>query len=600
MSFDRPTVPAPEHRVTRWGSDALAELLSRLDLPFIALTPGSSYRGLHDSLVNYGDNAAPTMIVCIHEEHAVAVAHGYAKVSGRPLAVALHANVGLMHAVMAVYNAWCDRVPMVIIGATGPVDAAERRPWIDWIHTAADQGALVRSYVKFDDQPASIPAALEALVRADAVTRSYPQAPVYVNLDASIQEAELTAPPPMPELRRFAPPSPPWPGGPAFESALELMTSARRPVILVGRVGRGEDDWRRRIELAEGLGAAVLCDLKAGAGFPSAHPLNLGSPGTFLAPGAAAAMRESDCIISLDWIDLGGTVGQAATDGALDAQIVSVSGDHVLHNGWSKDHFGLPAVDAHVAAQPDAFVAEALHRLSERAPRAGWRSERTPAPAPQATTTEGGSAVLTVRDLAVALRGALDGHDSCLVRLPLGWNGEDLWVDHPLDYLGQDGGGGVGSGPGMAVGAALALRDSDRMALAVLGDGDFVMGSSALWTAAHLELPLLVIVANNRSFFNDEVHQERVARVRDRPVENRWLGQHMREPDIDLTAIAAGLGFVGLGPAHDRGELGRALAEAVATVAEGGRVVLDVRVTQSDYPGGPPPTRSRSMAAAGS
>src|ERR1700752_3146398 len=148
-----------------WGCDALAELLSRLGLRYVALVPGSSYRGLHDSLVNYGGNREPRMLVCLHEEHAVAIAHGYAKVTGRPMAVAIHSNVGLMHASMAIYNAWCDRVPMLIIGATGPVDRPRRRPWIDWIHPSADQGALIRPYCKWDDQPASVEAALDSLAR---------------------------------------------------------------------------------------------------------------------------------------------------------------------------------------------------------------------------------------------------------------------------------------------------------------------------------------------------------------------------------------------------------------------------------------------------
>src|SRR5579884_3573173 len=160
LGVESPVAPPAGPPPLGWGSDAIAELLRRLELPYISLNPGSSYRGLHDSLVNYLGNERPRMIVCLHEEHAVAVAHGYAKVTGRPMAVALHSNVGLMHATMALYNAFCDRVPMLVIGATGPVDAARRRPWIDWIHTAADQGALVRNYVKWDDQPASVEAAL--------------------------------------------------------------------------------------------------------------------------------------------------------------------------------------------------------------------------------------------------------------------------------------------------------------------------------------------------------------------------------------------------------------------------------------------------------
>src|SRR5215470_4456137 len=186
-----------------FGSDVVAETLRDLDIPYIALNPGASYRGLHDSLVNYLGNAAPQMLLCLHEESAVAIAHGYAKVTGRAMAAALHSNVGLMHATMAIFNAWCDRMPVLLLGATGPVDAAKRRPWIDWIHTARDQGALVRGYVKWDDQPASPAAAREALIRAAWLAEMAPQAPVYVNLDAAIQESELAAPLPPLDIQRL-------------------------------------------------------------------------------------------------------------------------------------------------------------------------------------------------------------------------------------------------------------------------------------------------------------------------------------------------------------------------------------------------------------
>src|SRR5437660_4699379 len=186
MGFVERPMPAPGGEFSMaWGSDAMAEVLRRLELPYVSLNPGSSYRGLHDSLVNYLGNQSPQLIVCLHEEHAVALAHGYAKVTGRPMAVALHSNVGLMHATMGLYNAFCDRVPMLVIGATGPLDAAQRRPWIDWIHTAADQGALIRGYVKWDDQPGSVAAALDSLVHGYTATTSYPSAPVYVCLDSA-------------------------------------------------------------------------------------------------------------------------------------------------------------------------------------------------------------------------------------------------------------------------------------------------------------------------------------------------------------------------------------------------------------------------------
>src|ERR1700719_2205140 len=175
-----------------WGSDVVAETLRALALPYIALVPGASFRGLHDSLVNLLGNRDPQMLLCLHEEHAVAMAHGYAKVTGRPMGAIVHSNVGLMHATMAIFNAWCDRAPVVVLGATGPVDAAKRRPWIDWIHTAQDQGALVRNYTKWDDQPASPEAAQEALLRATWIANTEPMGPVYINLDAEMQEAKLT------------------------------------------------------------------------------------------------------------------------------------------------------------------------------------------------------------------------------------------------------------------------------------------------------------------------------------------------------------------------------------------------------------------------
>ena len=201
--FDRP-VPAGVN-AAGFGSDVVADALRALDIPYIALNPGASYRGLHDSLVNYLGNERPQMLLCLHEESAVAIAHGYAKVTGKAMAAAVHSNVGLMHATMAIFNAWCDRMPMVVLGATGPVDAAKRRPWIDWIHTARDQGALVRGYTKWDDQPASPAAAREAVLRAGWIANTAPRGPTYVNLDAEMQESKLPEPVPPIDAKRFMP-----------------------------------------------------------------------------------------------------------------------------------------------------------------------------------------------------------------------------------------------------------------------------------------------------------------------------------------------------------------------------------------------------------
>jgi thiamine pyrophosphate-dependent acetolactate synthase large subunit-like protein len=562
-----------------WGSDAIAEVLRRLDLPFFSYVPGASYRGLHDSLVNYLGNANPRMVLCLHEEHAVAVAQGYAKVTGRPMAVGLHSNVGLMHATMAIFNAYCDRAPMVILGATGPLDAAERRPWIDWIHTASDQGALIRNYTKWDDQPGSIEAAVESVIRAEQITRSYPSAPAYVCLDAGLQESRLAVPAEIPDLALYKPPDPPAPGASAVARTLDLLAAARRPLLLFGRGRRDDDAWADRVRLAERLGACVLTDLKTPAMFPTAHRLHPAAPGTRLTDGGSELARRSDLILSFDWIDLAGTL-QAAFGHDAVPPVISCTNDGALHNGWSKDYFALPPTELAVSAQPDAFVRALLSALPSGpdTPRAGWPGTAAGASPRPAASPGPEDADLTVADLAAALRQAVEGRPACWISLPRGWPSDQVDFRDPLDYLGKDGGGGVGAGPGIAVGAALALRETGRFPLAVVGDGDFLMGNSALWTAAHHRLPLLVVVANNRTYYNDEVHQERVARRRGRPVENRSVGQHIRDPDPDLAVMARSMGLSGYGPVLTPVELKEALASAIADVVAGAAAVVDVRV----------------------
>ncbi len=565
-ALDRP-VPAGVN-AAGFGSDVAADALRALDIPYIALNPGASYRGLHDSLVNYLGNTRPQMLLCLHEESAVAIAHGYAKVTGKPMAVAVHSNVGLMHATMGLFNAWCDRMPMVVLGATGPVDAPKRRPWIDWIHTARDQGALIRGYTKWDDQPASPLAAREAILRAGWIAATAPCGPTYVNLDAGMQEEKLAEPLPPIDTKRFMPEVASAPPADAVARAGALLRDAKHAVILAGRVSRSEQAWDARVALAERLGAQVVTDIKVGAAFPTHHALHVGTP-SFLGPSSVGleALRAANVILSLDWVDLAGTLKQA---GAVTAKIVQVSIDHHLHNGWSMDYQGLPPVDLFIACEPDAAVPALLEALGPGAPRAvAARAKEFPKPAGDK---------LTVDHLADALRRAVGTRPVSLTHVSLSWNGASWAFQHPLDYIGSDGGGGVGGGPGISVGAALALKGSGRLAVAVCGDGDFMMGCTALWTAAHYKIPLLIVVANNRSFFNDELHQERVARMRNRPVENRWIGQRISDPDIDIAGVARAQGAQGFGPVSAIAELPAVFAKAIAAVEAGHVAVVDVRV----------------------
>ncbi|HSU43315.1 MAG TPA: thiamine pyrophosphate-binding protein, partial [Casimicrobiaceae bacterium] len=353
-SVDRPESTADS--TSCWGSDVLAGMLRALGVEYIALTPGASFRGLHDSLVNRLGNAHPQMLLALHEETAVAIAHGYARVTGRPMAVALHANVGLMHATMAIFNAWCDRVPMLLLGGVGPMDAVQRRPRVDWIHTARDLGALVRGYTKWDDQPSSVAAALESMLRAWQITQTAPKGPVYVCLDASIQEQAIDTDIALPPVDRFRPASAASPSADALAQAAQALSNASRPLMLIGRVSGDSDDWRRRVELAERLDARVITDLKTGATFPTQHPLHPHAPGIFIGTDAAALVRDADVILSLDWIDLAGTL-KVATGGAWPAAtIIQCSLDAYCHNGFSMDYQSLPPADVAMLACPDALV----------------------------------------------------------------------------------------------------------------------------------------------------------------------------------------------------------------------------------------------------
>ncbi len=581
MPADRIERPLPSGaNAPAFGSDVVADTLRALDIRYIALNPGASYRGLHDSLVNYLGNTRPQMLLCLHEESAVAIAHGYAKVTGRAMAAAVHSNVGLMHATMAIFNAWCDRLPVIVLGATGPVDAVKRRPWIDWIHTARDQGALIRHYTKWDDQPASPAAAREALLRASFLAHIAPMGPVYVNLDAEMQEMKLAEPLAPLDVARFTPPVTSAAPAELVAQAAAMLKSARRPVILVGRVSRSLEAWNARVALAEALGARVATCLKTAAGFPTDHPLHAGPPSVIAPVGdAAAAIKAADAILSLDWIDLGGTLGSVFGQ-APAPKIAQVSIDHHVHNGWSMDHQGLPPVDLFLAADPDAAVPALVAAIG------GGAKPRLAAQPPAVPTLADGA--LTVEHLARALMAATAERSVTLTHLPLSWNGGWWPFRHPLDFLGSDGGGGLGAGPGITVGAALALKDtnsgSGRLAIGICGDGDFLMGVTALWTAAHYRIPLMIVVANNRSFFNDEVHQERVARMRGRPVENKWIGQRISDPDIDLAALARAQGAAGFGPVEKIEELAGVFAEAIAAVERGEVAVVDVVVAPGYTP----------------
>ena len=559
-----------------WGSDIIAHALREQGFPYVCVVPGASYRGLHDSIVNYLGNDTPKMITCLHEEHAVAIAHGYAQVTNEPLAVVVHSNVGLMHATMAIFNAWCDRAPVVVLGAGGPMDAEKRRHWIEWIHAAADQGALVRDYTKWDDQPASAVAAVDSIRRGSMIARTRPFGPVYVNLDISYQEEKLSALPAPARLDQFAPPSAPYPSPADVERFCAIVAKAQNPILLCGRMSRDGKAWQERVAFIEAIGARVYSPFNVAGSFPQSHPQYAGTLLYALRPSMVEDLRNTDLVISFDWTDLGGTLEQLWPKGEGAPPVVQCSNDFEIHRGWSMDYQRMPYVDLRIPTTPETLVSAALpHLEKQRAPAASRPAWQHDVPA---------SGSIGVRDLAATFLAVTEGEKITLVSRPIGWPGQALRCDEPLDFLGGNGGGGVGAGPGMAVGAALAIRDlhPDRVAVAVLGDGDCLMGINALWSAAASRIPVLIIVANNRSYFNDEAHQERMAKVRGRPVENKWIGQRLDDPAPDIAVLAKGQGLEGIGPVTDVADLAAALRDGLAQVKAGKPTLIDV-VVRGEY-----------------
>lgn len=567
-----------------WGSDVIADTIRALGYRYIALVPGSSFRGLHDSLVNHLGNHDPSIIVCLHEEHAVSIADGFSRVAQEPMAVALHANVGVMHASMSIFNAWCDRRPMLIIGATGPVDARKRRPWIDWIHTSRDQGALIRDFVKWDDQPTSAEAAIEAVLRADQIARTAPAGPVYVCLEVEMQETALERTVKVPDVRRFPAADMPVASADALRRMVDALRAARSPLLLFGRGSRDGQAWKRRVELAEMLGASVMTTLHNASVFPTEHPLHYLAP-VAERPDAAeiALLRQADLIVSFDWHDLAGFLsarfGDIQTQTPAPTQIVHCSLDGFAANGWSMDHQAFPAADIRVLADPDSFVSQLLAEVrasgnwtpaAPNADGAHWTATAPTGPDP--------SLPFNSEQLAFTLSAFVQDKDVTFARLPFGWPRVASRFTTPLDFLGKDGGGAVGTGPGHTIGAALALKDSGRLTIGVIGDGDYLMGVNALWTASNLKLPMLMVVANNRSYFNDEVHQERMARQRGRPVENKGIGQKLDDPPPDIIGLARAQGFDGGTPVSDVESLQQELVKAAAVVAAGGRYIVDALI----------------------
>jgi benzoylformate decarboxylase/acetolactate synthase-1/2/3 large subunit len=561
----------------RFGSDLLVERLARLGVRHVALNPGASIRGFHDSLVN-PPAAAPELVLALHEEIAVAIAHGYAKAGGGTMAVGVHDTVGLLHASMALFNAWADRAPILAFVGTGPLDAARRRPWIDWIHTVTDQAALVRDFTVWNDQPTSVAALLASTDRAWTAIHRAPVGPGLIALDVDVQEATVEPDAFRNELLAAAiTPSRPAPDPTVVEAIVRDLRAARAPVFVTDRP-LGAAASALLVELAQRVGAGLL-ELGGGVSFPVGHPHDVSeaSDAAISAADQLLFVEVRDPTWALGTVDLGSRQVQT---GWRQTPVASIGLAGALDKTWMVTESGGPA-RIELTSDPELALAALLD---------AWGSERRPLDAAlaAAAATPPPELPAAIRDargihrghVGRALAAALEGTDWTIANGLLGsWARRTLRFQRTDQFLGRSFAGGLGYGTGASIGAALALRGSGRVVVDLQGDGDFLYTPQALWTAAHDGIPLLVVIDSNRSYFQDERHQRAVARHRGRPPERVGMGITIDEPAVDHASLARSLGVAAEGPIEDYAELEAALARAVARVRSGEPVLLDVRTT---------------------
>ena len=564
----------------KYGSDLVVDLLQRFGVEYAALNPGSSFRGLHDSIVNYGANR-PGIILCPHEEVAVALAHGYAKVTGRPMAAIVHDVVGLLHASMAVYYAYLDRAPVLVLGATGPMEMTRRRPHIDWIHTAVAQGGAVRDYTKWDYQPVGAQDVAESFARAYRLATTDPQGPVYLCYDAGFQEAPLDEAVELPSPQRVQP-ARLHPDPEAIERLAGWLVEAENPVIVTEYLGRRPDAVAALVELAQLVGAAVL-DSGQRLCFPTNHPLNL--------TGAEELIESADLVLALDVRDLHGALSRVDRVSRRTQSRVR-SGCRVAEAGlgdlgirsWSQEFQRLQPVDLSVLCDAGLAV-EALtrccrqklvagdKRARDRAERHGEHHRRLREKWTAEARQSAERTPIATAHLAAAVWEAIGGTDWVLTANTVRDWARRLWdFDQPHRHPGQS--LGTATQIGISLGVALAHRGSGRLVVDLQPDGDLLYDAAALWVASYHRMPMLVVMYNNRAYYNDWEHQILVARERGRDEAMAYLGMEIDNPSPDFAGLARSFGWYADGPVENPNDLKGAVERARDVVLGEGRPAL--------------------------
>ncbi len=590
------TPPAPRidvYSTDRPGSDFMLEVIKTLGFEYVCANPGSSFRGLHESIVNKGGNKSPELLTCCHEESSVAMGHGYAKIEGKPLMVMAHGTVGLQHASMAIYNAYADRVPVYIV-LGNIADGTWRRSDVEWAHSVQDAASMVRDYTKFDDAPVSLTQFAESAVRAYKVAMTPPMEPVVIIADAVLQEEPMSeADRRTARIPKLTLPSAPAGDSGAVAEVAKMLVAAENPVIVAGRVARTPNGIKLLIELAELLQAPVQ-DRRFRMNFPSTNPLYDGG-----------SIADADLILGLEVPDFWNTTHSMTPINRMGmesksltkpgAKLITIYSGDLAEKSNYQDLGRYAEVDISIAADAEAtlpYLIEACRKLvtddrkrafAERGAKlaAAWKKKKEVA-IQQAAFGWDSSPITTAR-VSAELWNQIKGEDWSLLSevnpFFSNWPAR-LWdFDKHHNYIGGHGAYGVGYGAPAAVGAALANRKYGRLSVNIQCDGDLNYAPAVLWTAAHHHIPLLSIMHNNRAYHQELMYIEDMAARANRGIETSRIGTGLFDPDIDYAVLAKAYGVYSSGPISTPADLGPALKKAIEVVKKGEPALIDV-ITQ--------------------
>ena len=566
----------------------MVDVFKTLDIDYLAMNCASSFRGLHEAVLNYGNNVKPEILTCPHEEIAVHMGQGYAKMEGKPLAMACHGVVGLQHATMAMYNAWCDRVPVVVMGGN-IMEANKRAPGAEWVHSGVDIAAITRDFTKWDDQPTTLQHFAESMVRAYKIATTPPMGPVMLSLDAELQENPIRDPESL-RIPKFSKVVPPQGDGNALAEAAKLLAAAENPVIICDRVARTPAGMARIVELAETLQCSVI-DMYGRMNFPSRHPLNQSFR-------RGSVLNQADVILAIEVNDLWGMLNNFSdrivrtSHPAIKSTAKTITlGVRDLYIKSNYQDFGrLQDADLAIAGDGEASLpalTEAIKRLIDdgRKTALAERGKKLAAAhlamvdrAKSDATIAWDSSPITTARMCAEVYAQIKDEDWSLVGNTIrnSWP-HKLWdFKNTYSWNGVSGGAGIGYNAPASLGAALANKRHGRLTVTFNGDGDLMFVPNTLWTAAHHRIPILYIVHNNRAYLQEYMYLQAMAARHGRGIENTKIGTTITDPDVDYATVARGFGVHGEGPITDPAQLGPALKRAIAVVKSGQPALIDV------------------------